>query len=433
MKNTSAPDTGVLQQLLRDCENLSLCVKLGDVLQWKNGHLQQLGARLLLIADGRIAAMLPEADIPEDLPQVVHAIRPNAAMADFSSCTAAPGILEGHAHLFLSPHGDVTSVVDELHDRARVNAVMALRHGTFWLRDCGDPHGINLSIRNQSRTSTEPMPFIRACGAAIHRRKRYGKQLGIAVDTDQDLLSAARERIANGADDVKLVLSGIVNFEKAEVPGEAQFPVSAVRDVVTLAHDNGRRVIAHASGEAGCLVAADAGVDTIEHAYFVSPQTLDIMAAKRLTWLPTLAPVHAQWRDAERYGHSPAIRDSLRRILDGHAQRIAYAAEIGVCIAGGSDSGSPGVGHGSGAVDEFALLAEAGLGRMRAYAACSAPGAASLGFTQSLNACEGGAAADFLILSTSPLDDPSCLNTPRAIVRHGRLSAYIHEPARCGS
>lgn len=433
MTTTIACNTTKFEQLVSRCPRLSLCLKVGGMLQWNNGLLQQQGTTLLLIADGRVMSVIEAADIPEDWPRIVNAARPDAGTVDFTSCIAAPGLLEGHAHLFLSPNGEPTTAVPELHDRARANAAMALRHGTIWLRDCGDPHGINLSVRNIAAAGGGLLPWIRACGAAIHRRKRYGKQLGIAVESDRELLAAAADRIARGADDVKLILSGIVNFEKAEVPGEAQFAADAVRDVVKLAHDHGRRVAAHASGEAGSAVAADSGVDSIEHAYFASNDTLAIMAEKRIAWLPTLAPVHAQWRDAERYGHTAATRDSLRRILDGHAERIAHGAEIGVRITGGSDSGSPGVGHGSGAAEEFALLADAGLGRERAYAACSTPGAGSLGFTEGHSGIKSGASADFLILSSSPLDDPTCFKSPRAIVRNGRLLACVHETTRCAS
>jgi imidazolonepropionase-like amidohydrolase len=409
---------------------LTLCLKVGGFLSWKDDFLQQSGPTLLLMDKDRILAVVPAADVPDDWRHILNEVHPHTAAIDFSSCIAAPGLIEGHAHLFLSPDIEQVSDVQQLQERAFANAQMALRHGTMWLRDCGDPHGINLTVRNKARSSTEPMPRIRACGAAIHRRKRYGKQLGIAVDNDQELLSAAKDRIAQGADDVKLILSGIVNFDKAEVPGEPQFSVEAVRDVVKLAHDHGKRVVAHASGQSGTAVGAAAGVDSVEHAYFVEDQTLALMAEKRITWLPTLAPVHAQWRYAERYGHALSTRDNLRRILDGHAERINRGLKLGVQIAGGSDSGSPGVGHGSGIVDEFILLADAGMGSVAAYAACSWPGAKSIGFTEGLSGFEHGASADFVLLSDSPLEHPGSFTTPRAIVRSGRLLSMCNEMMR---
>jgi imidazolonepropionase-like amidohydrolase len=414
---------------VRQSPRPTLCLKVGGILSFEGDSLQQQGASLLFIENEHVLSVIPASEIPEDWRQILNAAHPHTATFDFSHCIAAPGLVEGHAHLFLSPDNDPVTTEQELYDRASSNAVMALRQGTMWVRDCGDPQGINLRVRNRAKSYTSPAPRIRACGAAIHKRKRYGKQLGIAVETDKDLLTAANERIAAGADDVKLILSGIVNFDKADVPGEPQFSIDAVRDVVNFAHDRGCRVVAHASGCSGTAAAAAAGVDSIEHAYFVSDETLAMMVEKRTAWLPTIAPVHVQWRDSERYGHSSATKDNLRRILDGHARRIVRGSEMGVRIVGGSDSGSPGVGHGSGIAEEFNLLAEAGLNRERAYAACSSPGARSLGFAQGHFNCQLGSSADFVLLSTSPIEDPACFKSPRAIVRNGRLFSFVHDTA----
>jgi imidazolonepropionase-like amidohydrolase len=399
---------------------------VGDRLEWRNTQLVSHGPALLLLADTHVSGVVGGADLPADWREIVATALPAARGFDFEDAVAAPGLLEGHAHLFLeySP-GPAETDEQKLHARARHNAAASLRNGVMWLRDCGDPYGINLAVRGEGG----PAPAIRACGAAIHRLKRYGKQLGLAVADDAELLAAVRQRIAAGADDIKLVLSGIVNFAKADVPGEPQFSAPVLREVIMIAHDHGRRVVVHASGASATALAAETGVDSIEHGYFISKETLAVVAEKGIAWLPTLAPVYAQWNDAERYGHSPQTRDSLRRILDGHETSISLAAELGVRIAGGSDAGSPGIGHGPGAALEARLLAKV-LGPERAYAACSAPGAAILGF----DACpalaqEQTSGADFAILPASPADDATAFAHPLAVVRRGTLHLSSRAPA----
>ena len=85
------------------------------------------------------------------------------------------------------------------------------------------------------------------------------------------------------------------------------------------------------------------------------------------------------------------------------------------------------MGHGSGIAEEFSLLSEAGLNREHAYAACSSPGAKMLGFEQGHFDCEPGSSADFVLLSSSPIEDPACFKSPRAIVRNGRVISFVHD------
>lgn len=416
---------------LGNCREVSLWIEVGGRIEWDGTHFSKRGHAVLLVSGNQLAAVIDGAELPDDWYCTLTSVLPGIRGFCFNHGVAATGLLEGHAHLFLDPGGERSETNEtELRERARQNAERALRHGVMWLRDCGDPGGINLWVRESLRRGLEPAPMIRACGAAIHRHKRYGKQLGLAVRDETELMAAALDRISCGADDIKLILSGIVNFERAEVPGEPQFSESAVCDVVKLARDHGCRVIVHASGPAATAVAARAGVDTIEHAYFVTDDTLEVMAANRVVWLPTLSPVHVQWRDAQRYGHSENTRECLRRILDGHAERIVRASQMGVNIAGGSDSGSPGVGHGGGAVMEFKLLAEAGLGCEQAYRACGGPAAESIGFKTVACGIQPGAPADFLILDVSPLDNPAAFDLPRAVVRQGKLLACCPASSR---
>jgi imidazolonepropionase-like amidohydrolase len=418
--------TALLPDTLESCLRLnpSLCLTVGGRIAARGNVLQESGPAVLLIEGERIAAILEAASLPADWREKLQRQFPNATHADFSRAIAAPGLVEGHAHLFLD-NGKCADMSDaEMLERALRHARACREQGVFWVRDCGDPFNINLRAR-ETFSISGLLPSIRACGAAIHRRKRYGKQLGIAVEDEAGLIEAARQRIEAGVDDVKLVLSGIVSFEKEEVPGDPQFSEESVRTVVKMAHDAGRRVVVHASGDKAAALAARAGVDTIEHAYFVSEQSLEAMIKNQVTWLPTLAPVYVQWRDAAMYGHSDATRQALERILKGHAKSIARGAELGVRIAGGSDSGSPGVGHGPGAALEFQLMAEHGLSTAQAYAAASLTGAAFTGF-QPHPGVENGAPAHFALLNKSPLQYSRAFEHLAAVVTQGRLS--VHAP-----
>ena len=107
----------------------------------------------------------------------------------------------------------------------------------------------------------------------------------------------------------------IVNFKKATVTGAPQFTREQCETAVRIAHDAGKPVAAHCSGDAGVRVAVEAGVDFIEHGYFMSRETMDLLIERELAWTPTLIPVHAQWNHGKCCGWNVETRLRMEDIL----------------------------------------------------------------------------------------------------------------------
>ena len=94
--------------------------------------------------------------------------------------------------------------------------------------------------------------------------------------------------------------------------------------------------------------AAAAGVDSVEHGFFMTPAILREMAERQIAWVPTFIPVEFQYRHPEYGRWNAAVLEKLRAILDNHACCLRLAEEYGVPVMAGSDGGSFGVPHGRG-------------------------------------------------------------------------------------
>jgi len=297
-------------------------------------------------------------------------IQPGAGehIFDLRGLTMLPSAVDAHVHLSLDPWPLAPSLraappaANGAGERAEAQARLreTFLSGVGLVRDLGDPHGINLSMAAAAEHADD-LPRVLTSGPGLHRKGRYGRFIGLPFANRSDLLRAVRQRLAPpGVHLLKLIVTGIINFKRGAVTAPPQFELDELKAAVELAHDLGKRVAAHASGEDGVRMAVEAGVDFVEHAYFISKETMELLAARKLVWTPTFLPVHAQWARAEVCGWDKAVREHLRRILDGHALMLRHAMKLGVRVLPGSDAGGAGVAHGGGLWDELRLLHEAG-------------------------------------------------------------------------
>ena len=280
-----------------------------------------------------------------------------------------PGLVDAHVHLFLdgaptaqaerSAH--LKQPVDALTEAARRSARQNLAAGVTWVRDAGDRHGINHTVRAEARDPNARMARVRSGGLGVKRAKRYGAFMATDVDDAESIRRSVRE-LAAANDEIKLILTGIIDFDAGAVTDEPQFDAGAARLVVATAHECGRKVFAHCSGTKGLDVAVAAGVDAIEHGFFMTREHLARMRDAGLAWTPTFCPVHFQWAQPEAVGWSAATVGNLRRILDAHAEHLQAADAMGVALLLGTDAGSMGVVHGRAVAEEARRFQEAGLG-----------------------------------------------------------------------
>ena len=189
---------------------------------------------------------------------------------------------------------------------------------------------------------------------------------------------------------------------------------------VAAAKARNRPTFAHASGTDGVGNAIAGGVDTVEHGFFVTSEQLARMRDRGTAWVPTFAPVQAQVDHAAELGWSEAIVAGLRRILDGHAQKLREAHALGVRIVAGSDAGSSGVPHGTGFLTELELMERAGMPTLDVLNAATGVSGGALGMPGPSGRLAPGCLARFILTAHTLLATVGNLRRPRTVIWDGR-------------
>jgi len=336
-----------------------------------------------------------------------------------------PGLVEAHAHLLLDGAKlelDARSAYlkapdEEMMETGRRNVTANLAAGVTVIRDAGDRFGVNHRIRAEAAKADVLMPDVRSPGLAIRKPKKYGAFMAIEVDTPEEITAGIGQLLKTG-DDLKVLLTGIIDFEAGQVKGKPQFDLAETQLIVETARRLGRPTFAHCSGVGGLEIAIGAGIDSIEHGFFMTDELLEKMIHRGIAWVPTFSPVHFQWARPDIVGWSEETIGHLRRILDSHLEHVAKAARMGALLVAGSDSGSHGVPHGSALVDELFFFLQAGLSMDQTLrSATSLPrrlwGVGSADIAP-------GSRTDLITLAGSPYDDPENLRRLKTICRAGR-------------
>jgi imidazolonepropionase-like amidohydrolase len=352
---------------------------------------------------------------------------PDAHLADF---TILPCLIEAHAHLFL----DGAPVCAEprekylkesagwMLERGRARWPKILQAGVGAVRDAGDKHGVGLALAAEAKTRLGKLPstpWIDSPGPAIHHKGRYGAFMGQPIEDHPSLEAVVAARIAEGADRIKLLVSGIINFKVGQVTTPPQMSIEEVRTLVEAARAHGRQTFAHASGTEGVEHSIEGGVNTVEHGFFVTEEQLHKMRDRRVAWVPTFAPVQAQIDRAADIGWGDEIVGHLKRIIESHQNMLRRAHEVGVTVLAGSDAGSCGVPHGMGLLHEMEQMQRAGFPAMSVIRSATGTSAATLAFPEPIGRIESGFRSRFILTRHDPLADVTNLQKEKTILFDG--------------
>jgi imidazolonepropionase-like amidohydrolase len=350
--------------------------------------------------------------------------------ADLPEFTLLPGLIEAHAHFFLEG-GELNldkratylkQPPEELLRLARKRLEKLLSSGVVAVRDAGDKNGVGLALSRLCQSAGRPtMPYVDSPGSAIHHAGCYGGFMGEAIENHTSLRACVESRIKAGADRIKLIPTGIINFKKGAVTAEPQMTIEEIREIVSAAKSFGKQTFAHASGDAGIARALEGGVDSIEHGFFVRDDQLAKMRDRQIAWVPTFAPVQEQVDHADLMGWSMDIVSKLNKILDQHAASLCKAYTTGVIIIAGSDAGSFGVAHGVGLLTELELMEGAGLPPIAVINSATGNGSNHLAFREKFGQVKSGFRSRFILTRHSPLESVANLRKGKIVVFDGSV------------
>lgn len=230
-----------------------------------------------------------------------------------------------------------------------IRAVLETYHaaGFTYLRDCGDRWGVGKAARELAR---EYGIVYRTPLASFYKNGHYGGIIGKPFETMKEFARLVRQNKAQGADFIKIMISGLMDFDHFGVLTEDGLESREIEKLIHIAHEEGMAVSVHGNGQ-NVLAAARAGVDSVEHGAYLTDEALCAMAEAGTVWVPTLSTI-GNLRGTGRF-----LESAVERILESALENVSRFAQKGGLIAPGTDAGAWAVPHGIGT--EFSLLRQA--------------------------------------------------------------------------
>lgn len=219
--------------------------------------------------------------------------------------------------------------------------------GFTYLRDGGDRWGAGKKARELAPEYgiTYRTPLANLC-----KKGHYGGFIGENYENLREYSALVKKARRDGADFIKIMISGLMDFDRYGVLTEGGFPEEEIRELIHIAHAEGFAVMAHANGARCMEAAARWGVDSIEHGAYGDKDALHAMAENGTVWCPTLSTI------GNLRGKGRFREEAVEAILQSAQENVKYFASIGGLIAPGTDAGAWAVPHGS--LTEYALLTE---------------------------------------------------------------------------
>jgi imidazolonepropionase-like amidohydrolase len=279
---------------------------------------------------------------------------PNADIIDCCGRTMIPGLIDCHVHVCLSEVNlRFLETVPLTLMTARATKLMhaMLDRGFTTVRDTG---GADWGIKTAVEQGIIAGPRLFIAGQAIgptgghsdaRRRTDFGPRchccnaLSFTLrvsDGVSEVRKAAREQIRQGADHVKIMMSGGV-ASPYDPLDSLQFGPSEVAAAVEEADAFGRYVCAHAYTPEAIRRAANAGVRTVEHGNLIDPASAKLMVEKGMYLIANLVTYYAMRERAAEFGMSSDMLAKNDLVIDGGLRSLEICKQAGVPVAYGTD------------------------------------------------------------------------------------------------
>ena len=411
--------------------------------------LDGLGGRIanarVVIRDHRIAEVaLDDARV---------ALPDGATIEDLSGRFLIPGLFDSHVH-WGGSGGVGASPLEQTGDRLEHDYAATLGAGVTSVVSLTDDVEAMRSLANDVAAGKKNAPRTFYSGPSItarggHPAAMFGFMPGLAetltrqVETPEQAREAIAELDQRRVDLVKLVL-------EPGVPGRQLPKLKDDVFVAAMAEAKSRRMrtTVHVGTDADARLAIESGANGLEHtARGLTDDTIAMMAAKKITFTPTIVVLDWAWKRGAVRGEDPDVRrlanpaimqtlldpksplapmlgdgemaQAMARAVDGSRQQLAKAVRAGVPILAGSDAGNPATFHGISLLRELELLAQAGMPLNEVLRSATSRPADRLG-QSTLGRIAAGAVADMVVLQADPTERVDAYRQVVAVYLGGR-------------
>jgi imidazolonepropionase-like amidohydrolase len=373
-----------------------------------------------VIGDGRV---VEDASIKIEDGRIVDVGANGSVTADhyveLGGRTLLPGLIDVHVHMIGGDKaigfGDeaTTFRMYEPLPKALLDGVEAARttlHAGFTaVREIAARDYLDVFLRDAQRKGQIDGPRMLATGPGVYMTGGHGSffKEEDAADSPWEMVKRVRELVRNKVDVIK-----IVSADGPETLGK-WWTVQTTREEAEACFAEARRLgrltASHAMGAEGIENVVLAGVDTVEHGWYMNEESCKLMIAHGTTLVGTLSNVVAIIHN----GPSLFMPWAEMMAADEEAvlERHTMAVELGVKIAMGSDcGGNESHRHGQNAL-ELECYVRCGMSPLDAITAATKVGAEVMRMDDRIGTIEPGKLADLVVIDGDPLSDISLVRT----------------------
>ena len=279
----------------------------------------------------------------------------NASVIDCQGRTLMPGLIDCHVHVMLS-EVNIRSLeaIPLTMMTARAASLMRamIDRGFTTVRDTG---GADWGIRDGVAQGYLPGPRLFIAGRALgptggHSDARRRTDVGPAtcrccnamrfclevVDGPDAVRAAVREQLRQGADQIKIMVSGGVASPYDPLDSR-QFSLEEIRAAVEEAEAFGRYAQAHAYTPDAITRAVSQGVRTIEHGNLIDEKSAGLMKERGAYLVANLVAYYAMRERARDFGMTSEMLAKNDLVIDGGLKSLEICKRAGIKVGYGSD------------------------------------------------------------------------------------------------
>ncbi len=396
-------------------------IHAGKMLDVKSGKTLQ--NQYIFIEDGLVIKIGTKAD--------AETAQKNTTVKfiDLSQMTVLPGLSDSHVHLTSDgkTHGYKSLGVSI--PRATINGVMnakkTLMAGFTTVRNLGAPGFADIALMNAIDDGDVVGPRIIPAGRSLSITGghcdsnllpyKFKYKAGGVADGPWAVRTKVRENNKYGAKVIKFCATGGVMSKGTKI-GAQQYSFEEMKAIVDEAALLGLRVAAHAHGEDGINTAIRAGVDSVEHASFISDA--GIKAAKKSGTYLSMDIYVSDYilSEGEAAGFLEESLAKERVVGKKQRERFQAAVKSGVNLAYGTDAGV--YPHGFNA-RQFSFMVKWGMSPMQAIQAATIGNATLFGTDEHTGSITAGKFADIIAVDGDPLANIEELETVDFVMKGG--------------
>lgn len=355
------------------------------------------------IEDGKITEIYENVSkIPEEL---------KSEIIDYGEKTIMPGMIDCHNHLALDTRLENHLVkMNDCECEQTLRAIKTMKDdlvsGVTTARCLGDRFYVDVTCKKAQKEGRLTGPKLVVSGIGMRASHGHG-YVGMPFDGPEQFRRQARENIAHGVDFLKVFMTKVINA----TPFIYHFmSPEELRAVVQEAKSVGITTACHCSGGQGLDDCLDAGIDCLEHVYYITKQQVErVQEADR--WV-VYTPSYAL-NDELLFKFSPQDREGSLREKEIICECLRGAIEGGLKFGIGTD------GIHQGLAQEAKYITELGASNHDVLAGITVNAAKLCGVQNKTGALKKGLAADIIVVDGNPIEDITALKRVKAVYQDG--------------